>query len=92
MLKAYYFYEMFVREGIPVWWDESQRVNFDVKRKVSRSRAAIDREEERDGKKARVPGQYYVPEPRTNDGNPDLPTFKEWQEEQRRLEGPRFRV
>lgn len=79
---------MFVRDGIPIWWDESQRVTFDIKRKTSRSRVALDSEEEKEGKrKNKTKGVYFVPVPRTNDGNPALPTFHEWQEEQERLDG-----
>ena len=79
---------MFTRDGIPVWWDESQRVSFEVKRKTSRSRAALDKAEADDSKKSSPPkGVYYVPTPRTNDGNPELPTFQEWQDEIARLEG-----
>jgi len=87
LLKAYYFTEDFTREGIPIWWDESDRVNFEVKAKVSRSRRALDAKQEQDSKKnVKAHGRYYVPVPKSNDGRP-LPTFQEWLEDQRRLEG-----
>ncbi len=77
LLKAYHFGE-----------DESDRVNFEVKRRTSRSQAALDRAKEQDskGNKKPVPGRYYVPVPKTNDGGA-LPTFDEWAKAQARLEG-----
>jgi len=71
-----------------VWWDESDRVNFEVKKKVSRSRAATDRAEEQESKrnKSRVHGRYYVPVPKTNDGG-EMPTFHEWIARQSKMEG-----
>lgn len=88
LLKAYHFAEDFSRNGVPVWWDESDRVSFEVKRKTSRSKAALDRAEQQDSKgdKKPVPGRYYVPVPKSNDGGP-LPTFEEWAKAQARLEG-----
>lgn len=73
------------RDGIPVWVDESDRVTFDAKARVSKSRAAIDRANDAataNGKKA-VPGRYFVAEPRVIDGG-DMPTMMEWVEEQKR--------
>ncbi len=88
LLQAYHFAQDFVRNGIPVWWDESADVNFEVKRKVSRSKAAVDRAQEADGKKKanKNHGVYYVPTPKALGGK-ELPTFEEWTIEQERLAG-----
>lgn len=90
LMKAHFFAEDFTREGIPVWWDESQYVNFDVKRKTSRSAQAVERAKEQDSKsKSPSHGRYYVPVPRAQGGKP-LPTWREFLEEQARLEGRKF--
>lgn len=91
LLQAYYFAQDFTRDGMPVWWDESVDVNFEVKRKVSRSRAAVERAQAADSKrKAKGEGVYYVPVPKGLGGKP-MPTFEEWAEEQSRLAGkPKF--
>ena len=71
------------RDGIPIWWDESERVTFDAKARTSRSRAAIERAQDAataNGKKA-VPGRYFIAEPRVMDGG-EMPTRDEWLEEQ----------
>lgn len=70
------------RDGIPVWWDESDRVAFDAKARFSKSRAAIERAQEADSKKkSKQFGKYYITEPRVIDGG-DMPTRDEWLEEQ----------
>jgi hypothetical protein len=75
------------RDGIPVWWDESERVTFDAKARISKSRAAIDRAQEANSKKKKsTPGVYFVAEPRVMDGG-EMPTRAEWLEEQSRLAG-----
>lgn len=75
------------RDGIPIWWDESERVTFDVKGRVSKSRAAIERAQQKDSKKKNpTPGLYYTAKPRTIDGGP-LPDRDEWLEEQKAKEG-----
>lgn len=83
LIKAYYFSEDFVREGVPVWWDESEEVYFEVEKRISRSRAATSRAEKSEtGKdKEPPPGRYYIPVPKTRGGKP-LPTFEEWTKEQ----------
>lgn len=83
LLKAFYFAQDFIRDGVPVWWDESDRVFFEVDKRISRSRAATQRaEESENGKdKKSPPGRYFIPIPKTRDGSA-LPTFKEWAEEQ----------
>jgi hypothetical protein len=94
LLKAFHFAESFVNEGIPIWWDESDDVTFDVERRVSRSRAATDRAQKQessgtgtDGKPREAPpGRYYVPVPRKMGGGP-MPTFSEYVEEQERKKG-----
>lgn len=88
IIKAYYFAQDFIREGIPIWWDESDDVVFEVKPKISRSRAAVQRKEKQEtGKnKEAPPGRYYVPVPKTRGGAP-LPTFADWLEQEARKNG-----
>lgn len=88
LLKAAFFAKDFVRDGIPVWWDESDDVFFEVERRTSRSRAATERAEESDkkGDKSVPPGRYYIPVPKTRGGKP-LPSFAQWAEEQERKNG-----
>lgn len=75
------------RDGIPIWVDESDRVTFDAKARFSKSRAAIERAQEADGKKkSKSYGKYYTAEPRVMDGG-DMPTRDEWLEEQERKRG-----
>lgn len=79
--------EDWYRDGVPVWWDESDRVTFDAKARFSRSRAAIERAQEADSKKkSKSYGKYYVTEPRVVDGG-ELPTRDEWIEEEGRKQG-----
>lgn len=85
LLKAYYFLEDYKSNSFPIWWDESDRVVFDVKKKVSKSKAALDRVEQANSKKKNykpTPGQYMYAVPRTTDGGP-MPTLEEWSEEQK---------
>ena len=82
LIKAHYILQDWYRDGVPLWWDESDRVTFDAKARVSKSRAAIERAQEADGKKKKkTPGRYFVAEPRVMDGG-ELPTRDEWLEEQ----------
>lgn len=70
------------RDGIPIWWDESDRVTFTAKPRISKSRAAIERAQESAGKKkTTVHGRYFIAEPTVMDGG-ELPTRDEWIEEQ----------
>lgn len=73
------------RDGIPVWWDESERVTFNAKPRISKSRAAIERAQESASKNSKkpVPGRYFIAEPVVTDGG-DFPTRDEWLEEQAR--------
>lgn len=82
LLKAHYIKEDWYRDGIPIWWDESDRVTFNVKARVSKSRAAIERAQEQASKsKKQAHGRYFIAEPKVMDGG-DFPTRNEWLEEQ----------
>ena len=82
LFKAHYILEDWYRDGIPIWWDESDRVAFEAKARVSKSRAAIERAQESAGKKKNtVHGRYFIAEPRVIGGG-ELPTRDEWVEEQ----------
>ena len=52
---------------------------FEVERRVSRSRAEVEKAQDKENGKDKKapPGRYYVPQPKTRDGS-DLPTFAEW--------------
>lgn len=86
LVKAYHFLQDYTNGSFPIWWDESDRVTFDVKTKISKSKAALTRAEENAAKRQgsngkATPGKYFYAVPRTMDGGP-MPTFHEWQEEQ----------
>lgn len=82
LVKAYELYEdMVANGGVPIYWDRSERVYFEVGTATSKSRAAIERREEQDQKsKTRQYGKSYYPIAKTHDGGP-LPTLEEWLEE-----------
>jgi hypothetical protein len=88
LLKAFHFAEDFIRDGVPLWWDESDSVFFEVERRISKSKAALQRaEEQENGKdKKSPPGRYYIPVPKTRDGS-EMPSFQDWAEEQERKKG-----
>lgn len=87
LIKAHYLLEDWYRDGIPIWWDESDRVTFDAKARFSRSRASIERAQESDNKKkSKSYGKYYTAEPRVMDGG-EMPTRDEWIQEQERKRG-----
>jgi hypothetical protein len=87
LIKAHYILEDWYRDGIPVWWDESDRVTFDAKARTSKSRAAIERAQEADSKKKNKSyGKYFIAEPRLMEGD-EMPTRREWLEEQERKAG-----
>jgi len=90
LFKAHYILQDWYRDGIPVWWDESERVTFDAKARISKSRAAIERAQDAASKK-KTPtyGQYFTAEPRVMDGG-EMPTRDEWLEEQSRKSGNKF--
>jgi hypothetical protein len=78
LFKAHYILQDWYRDGIPIWWDESERVTFDAKPRVSKSRAAIERAQESSTKnKKSTFGRYFIAEPRIMDGG-DFPTREEW--------------
>lgn len=75
------------RDGIPVWWDESERVTFEAVARVSKSRAAIERAQEKANKaKTQVHGRYFIAEPKVVGGG-EFPTRDEWLEEQVKKKG-----
>lgn len=75
------------RDGIPIWWDESERVNFEAVARISKSRAAIERAQEKAGKaKTQTHGRYFVAEPHVLGGG-EFPTRDEWLEEQAKKRG-----
>ena len=88
LLKAHFLLQDWYRDGIPLWWDESERVTFNAKARISKSRAAIERAQEsaNKGNKKSVPGRYFVAEPVVTDGG-ELPTRTEWMEEQSKKSG-----
>jgi hypothetical protein len=51
LIKAHYILQDWYRDGVPLWWDESDRVTFDAKARFSKSRASIERAQEADSKK-----------------------------------------
>jgi len=93
LIKAHHMVQDWYRDGIPVWWDESDRVAFDAKARTSKSRAAIERAQESDGKKkSKQYGKYYTAEPRVMDDG-EMPTRDEWLDEQMAKRGaPQKRV
>jgi hypothetical protein len=87
LIKAHYILEDWYRDGIPLWWDESDRVTFDAKARFSKSRASIERAQEADSKKkSKSYGKYYVAEPKVMDGG-EMPTREEWMLEQENKKG-----
>jgi hypothetical protein len=86
LLKAYQICLDWYRDGIPVWWDESERVDFEAKPRISKSRAAIEQAQEdaRSNNNKGIPGRYYVAEPVLVEGD-EMPTRAEWLEEQERM-------
>lgn len=88
LVTAIQIYDGLMVGNVPIHWDRSDRVAFDVKSYISKSRAAVERREAADEKAKRkaVPGKSYYPVPRTIDGGP-LPTWDEFEEEQRAKQG-----
>lgn len=87
LIKAHYLLQDWYRDGIPIWWDESERVTFDAKARISKSRAAVERAQEADAKKKnKSHGRYFIAEPRLMEGD-EMPTREEWLEEQERKKG-----
>ena len=90
LVKAHFLLEDWYRDGIPVWWDESERVTFDAVSRISKSRAAVERAQEAASGKGKkpVPGRYFIAEPRLMEGE-DWPTRDEWLAEQEVKRGER---
>lgn len=87
LIAAYHIYTDMMRGGVPVYWDESDRVTFDVKVGKSKSRAAIEKRQDADTKKnADQFGKYYFAVPRVMDGG-NLPTREEWLAERAAKQG-----
>lgn len=91
LVAAYHIYKDLLRGSVPVYWDESSRVTFDVKVGLSKSQAAVDRKQAQDQKAAdkspaTLYGRYYYAVPRVTDGGA-LPTLEEWLEEKAAMKG-----
>ena len=83
LITGYHIAEGMMRGNVPIYWDESDRVAFDVKVGKSKSRAAIElRQEQASKSKDKGYGKYYYAVARSIDGDP-LPTLEEWAEEKR---------
>lgn len=95
LVKALQIYDSMMQGNIPIYWDRSDRVRFEVGSYVSKSRAVLDRAEERarEGKNKNY-GKVLYAIPHTIDDGP-LPTLEEWlreQEEKRANQAGNFRV
>lgn len=87
LAKAYHIREDMLVGNVPIYWDQSERVAFDVKTTISKSEAAMERWRKRMEKATnKSPGLMGYPVPRTTDGGP-LPTLEEWQQEQAEKQG-----
>lgn len=86
LAKAYEIYEDMLQGNVPMYIDRSSRVSFITKSFVSKSKAALDRAEERASKAtAKQYGRVFYAVPVTNDGGP-LPTLQEYLKEQAEME------
>lgn len=64
--------------GVPIYWDRSDRVDFTHGVVFSKSRAALDRAEEKEAaSKTKSYGKSFYPIPIVKDGGA-LPTLAEW--------------
>lgn len=82
--KAWRIRESILQGNMPIYWDRSDRVRFDVKSFTSKSEAAVQRRQKKD--KEPIPGRFYYAVPVTIDGGP-LPTMEEFIEEQESKKG-----
>lgn len=83
MIALQLFEEMQSGTGVPLYIDRSDRVRFETGSFVSRSKAALDRAEEKASQsKTKNYGKVFYPIPVTVDGGP-MPTLEEFLEEQR---------
>lgn len=96
--NAHHLLEHYEVEGWPVWLDTSPRVAFDVKERVSRSAAALEKKQfeeqkalqkrQEKNKDAHAPfGRKFYAVPKTIDGGP-MPTKREWLEAQSKGDAP----
>lgn len=83
LVKALEIYEdMKTGTGMPMYWDRSDRVRFETESFVSKSKAVLDRAEERASQsKTKNYGKVFYAVPKTMDGGP-LPTLEEFLVEQ----------
>lgn len=92
LIKAYHIREDMMIGNVPIYWDQSDRVSFDVKTGISKSKAATERWERQQEKKnannkaGTTPGLFAYAVPRTIDGGP-LPTLEEWAAEKAAKQG-----
>jgi hypothetical protein len=88
LVVALEIYEGLLVGSVPIYWDQSDRVTFNVKKRVSKSRKVIEAAQEADQNRKgfKTHGLLYYAEPRTMDGGP-LPTLQEWHAEQERKQG-----
>lgn len=96
LIKAFVIYEDYKSgTGVPMYWDRSDRVRFEVGSYVSRSKAALDRAEEKARKaKATSYGKIFYPIPVAVDGGtlPTLQDFLDEQELKRQMSAGNIRV
>jgi hypothetical protein len=83
LVKAHYLKASMMSGNFPVWIDQSDRVEFDVKEYTSKSEAALDKKKElaTQGGNPNYGVAYYAV-PRVIDGGP-MPTMKDYIEEQK---------
>lgn len=91
LIKAFHIREDMLVGNVPIYWDQSDRVAFDIKTGISKSKAATERWERQQEKKNKngtqsTPGLFAYPVPRTVDGGP-MPTLEEWVAEKAAKQG-----
>lgn len=90
LAKAYKLYDRFMgASAFPPWIDRSERVEFEVKKFISKSDAALTRAQDadmdKDGHSVAPKGTKYYAVPKTKDGKP-LPTLREWLDEKDKIQ------
>jgi len=83
LIKALELYDdMKTGTGMPMYWDRSDRVRFELETYTSKSKAVLDRAEEKAAEgKSKNYGKVFYTVPKTMDGGP-LPTLEEFLAEQ----------
>lgn len=82
LVMALEIHDNMMQGGIPLYWDRSDRVRFEVESYVSKSKAVLDRAEAKAAEgKTKNYGKIFYVKPHTVDGGP-LPTLEEFLEEQ----------